>query len=144
MSDILECDNCGAVLLESDLFCGECGAARSTTAAPPEVSPREETAAELPAAPAAVLPSPASVGADSSSRQTLWRIVVIALGLSSVLLCVVGLAAFLLFGLTDSDVATPQENWLYSTICCLLPLAGPGVLAGLAALGLWFARLRNR
>lgn len=69
---------------------------------------------------------------------------VIALGLSSVLLCMAGLAAFLLFGLTESDVATPQENWIYSTVCCLLPLAGTGVLVGLAALGLWFARLRNR
>jgi len=57
---------------------------------------------------------------------------------------VAGLAAFLLFGLTDSEIASPQENWLYSTVCCLVPIAGMGVLVGLAALGLWFAQLRNR
>lgn len=68
----------------------------------------------------------------------------IALSLASVLLCMAGLAAFLLFGLNDSEVASPQENWLYSTVCCLLPFAGTGVVLGLAALGIWFARLRKR
>jgi hypothetical protein len=69
---------------------------------------------------------------------------VIALSVLSVLLCVVGVVAFLLLGLTESEVTSPQENWLYSTICCLVPIAGTGVVVGLAALGIWLVRLRNR
>ena len=68
----------------------------------------------------------------------------IILSLLSALLCLAGVAAFFLFALTDSDVVSPQENWLYSTICCLVPIAGPGVALGLAALGIWLARVRNR
>jgi hypothetical protein len=67
-----------------------------------------------------------------------------ALSLLSVLLCLVGLVVFLLFGLTDSDVTSPEENWLFSTICCLLPIAGSGLMVGLAAIGIWFVRLRKR
>jgi hypothetical protein len=58
--------------------------------------------------------------------------------------CLAGVAAFLLFGLTDSDVATPQENWLYATFCCLLPIAGSGALLLLGSLGIWYSRLRDR
>jgi hypothetical protein len=78
------------------------------------------------------------------SRQRLWQIGAITLGLLGVLLCLAGLAAFLLFGLTDSEFASPEENWLYATICCLIPIAGTGLMFGLAAVGIWLARLRKR
>jgi hypothetical protein len=66
------------------------------------------------------------------------------LGVTAAILCLIGLAAFLLFGLTDSDVASPTENWLYATFCCLLPIAGTGVVLAIAGLGIWWVRLRNR
>jgi hypothetical protein len=144
MSEVLECSNCGAVLLEADLFCGECGAPRPAVALPSEPSSVDQAATESTAAPPRVSPSPASEPARPTSRQGPWHIIVIALSVLSVLLCVVGVIAFLLFGLTESDVASPQENWLYSTICCLVPIAGTGVVVGLAALGIWLVRLRKR
>lgn len=143
MSDILECDNCGAVLLKADLFCGECGAPRPTLAslsAPDAVEPGpRESAAEAP-----IGLQPSTLEPARSQSQRLWQIAVIALALLSVLLCVFGLAAFLVFGLTDSEVASPEENWLYSGICCLLPLAGTSAVLILASVGIWFARLRKR
>lgn len=96
------------------------------------------------AAPPTVLLPSASEPASPKSRLGLWQITVIALTLLSALLCLAGLAAFLIFGLTDSDVASPQENWLYSTICCLVPITGPGIVLGFAALGIWLARVRNQ
>jgi hypothetical protein len=91
------------------------------------------------------LPLSASEPASSlRSRRRLWKLIVITLGLLSVLLCFAGLLTFLLFGLTDSEIASPRENWLYSALCCLVPLTGTGSVSGLAALGLWFARLRKR
>jgi hypothetical protein len=69
---------------------------------------------------------------------------VIILGILAAVLCLLGLVAFLLFGLTDSESFTPQENWLFATFCCLLPIAGTGAILAVAALGIWFARLRNR
>lgn len=144
MPDVLECGNCGAVLLESDLFCGECGAPRSAMAPLPAPSASEHVSTGSAAVPPAVLPSAAAEPARPRSAVGLWRIAVISLGLLSVLLCVAGLAVFLLVGLAESDVTSPQDNWIYSTLCCLVPIAGPGVLVGLAALGIWFARLRKR
>ena len=145
MANLIQCDNCGAVLLESDLFCGECGAPRSAMVPPPEPAYPDQASTESGTVSPGVSPSPASSEpAHPTSRQKLWQITVIALGALSLLLCLVGLVAFLLFGLTESEVASPQENWIYSTICCLVPLAGTGVAVGLAALGIWLVRLRKR
>jgi hypothetical protein len=69
---------------------------------------------------------------------------VIILGILAAVLCLFGLVAFLLFGLTESEGFTPEENWLFATFCCLLPIAGTGVILAVAAVGIWFARLRNR
>jgi hypothetical protein len=68
----------------------------------------------------------------------------IVLGILAAILCLVGVAAFLLFGLTESDVTTPAEDWLYATFCCLLPIGGTGVILAVAGLGIWWVRLRNR
>ena len=59
-------------------------------------------------------------------------------------LCLLGLAVFLLFGLTEAEDMTPAENWLLSTLCCLLPIAGTGVAMAVAGLVIWWAKLRNR
>jgi hypothetical protein len=69
---------------------------------------------------------------------------VIVLGILAAILCLLGLVTFLLFGLTESDVASPTENWLYATFCCLLPIAGTGGVMAVVGLGIWWIRLRNR
>jgi hypothetical protein len=135
MAESVQCDSCGAVLLEEDMFCGECGVPRSLA------TPSPESAATV--SPATPPPTPPPPGPSSSSTK-VWRIAVIVLGITSAILCLLGVAAFLLFGLTEGVDVTPAENWLYSTFCCLLPIAGTGAILAVAGLGIWWIRLRNR
>ena len=142
MTEQIQCDNCGAVLLEEDVFCGECGAPRPSLTEAAQLAVEEPSAAQpLPTPPPPPPPQPA---ARSASPTAGWRVSVIILGVLAAVLCLLGLAAFLLFGLTESEGFTPEENWLFATFCCLLPIAGAGVILVLAAVGIWFARLRNR
>jgi hypothetical protein len=134
MAQPIQCENCGAILLKEDVFCGECGAPRPSVAPPSEPVGATPPVAPLP-------PRPAS---PPSSSGTGWRVVVIVLGILAAILCLLGLVTFLLFGLTESDVASPTENWLYATFCCLLPIAGTGGVMAVAGLGIWWIRLRNR
>lgn len=139
MAEPIQCNKCGAVLLAEDLFCGECGAPYLATV------PAEDVAATVPVAetsPAGASPAPASPAAVPSKNG--WRIAVIILLVLGACLCLMGVSTFLLFGLTDSDVATPEENWLYATFLCLLPIAGMGAVLALTGVGIWFSRLRNR
>jgi len=133
MTGPIQCINCGAVLLKEDIFCGECGAPR-----PSETSPAEGM--EEPQADP--LPEPRPVRRPDS--DTIWRVAAAVLGIVGVLVCLLGLAAFLLFGLIEAEDMTPAENWLLSTICCLLPIAGTGVAMAVAGLVIWWAKLRNR
>lgn len=68
----------------------------------------------------------------------------IILGIVAAILCLAGISAFLLLGLTETEGVTAQENWLYATFCCLLPLGGAGAVMAIAGLGIWFIRLRSR
>jgi hypothetical protein len=76
--------------------------------------------------------------------QTGWRVAFIALVLLGALACLAGLVAFLLMGLTESDVTTPQEDWLYATLCCLLPIGGTGAILVITGVAIWFRQLRQR
>jgi hypothetical protein len=140
MAEPIQCDNCGAILLEEDIFCGECGAPRPSVLQAPKQPATEPPDA---APPIATAPSPRTPR-PPSSPQTGWRVATIVLGILGTLLCLLGLSAFLLFGLTESGDFTPEENWLYATFCCLLPIAGTGLVLALAGAGIWWARLRNR
>ena len=133
MTGPIQCINCGAVLLKEDIFCGECGAPR-----PSETSPAEDM--EEPQADP--LPEPRPV--RRPDPDTIWRVAAAVLGIVGVLVCLLGLAVFLLFGLTEAEDMTPAENWLLSTLCCLLPIAGTGVAMAVAGLVIWWAKLRNR
>jgi hypothetical protein len=134
MAQAIQCENCGAILIEEDVFCGECGAPR-----PDATGPSETEVVDSP-----TIAPPPSPEAPSGSRETAWRVAVIVLGVTAAILCLIGVAAFLLFGLTDSDVTSPAEDWLYATFCCLLPIAGTGAILAIAGLGIWWVRLRNR
>lgn len=146
MTTAIQCDNCGAVLLQEDVFCGECGAPRpqSTESIEPETGETpptpDHTATDrpphAPARPQPVRPSAAS--------DTGWRVAFIVLVVLGAFACVAGIATFLLFGATSTETTTPAEDWLYSAICCLLPIGGTGTL--LAAIGgvIWYTRLRSR
>lgn len=135
MAESIQCDSCGAVLLEEDVFCGECGVPR------PLASPPPEPTATVPPATLPVTPPPPGRSRPSTD---FWRIGVIVLGIAGASLCLLGIAAFLLFGLTEGGDVTPAENWVYSTFCCLLPIAGTGAILIAAGLGIWWIRLRNR
>lgn len=136
MSQPIQCENCGAVLLQEDVFCGECGAPFSTPR-PGADAPPTPQAAPPPQRPPAPRP-------PQSSSNTAWRVAAIVLVIVGAIMCILGLSAFLIFGLTESEVATPTENWLYATFCCLLPIAGSGGILALAAAGIWYSRLRDR
>ncbi len=138
MAESIQCDNCGAVLLKEDAFCGECGAPRPSL--PPGLEPAEPVEPELPAP---VVPQ-ARPAAPVDARQRRWRVVTIILGILAAILCLAGIGAFFLLGLTETEGFTTEENWLYATFCCLLPFAGAGTILAIAGLGIWFSRLRNR
>lgn len=133
MTRPIQCDNCGAVLLKEDIFCGECGSPRPTETSRAEVI-------EEPQADALSEPSPVR----RPDSDTIWRVVAAVLGIVGALLCLLGFAVFLLFGVIESESYTPAENWLLSTVCCLLPIAGTGAATASAGLVIWWARLRNR
>ncbi len=130
MAGLEQCKYCGAVLSPEDTVCGECGAPRPEIASPPP-----------PDAPAAAPPPAAPVPAPSS--RTGWRAAFVALIVVGVLVCIVGILAFVLAGVTETEGWTAQENWLFSAGCCLLPIAGSGLVLVLAGVGIWFARLRG-
>jgi hypothetical protein len=143
MAELTQCESCGAVLAKEDIFCGECGAPNPSlegaldaanierpVAPPPDVSPSSEPVPPAPARP------------DSSRAR--WRAASIALVVLGTIACVAGLAAFLVFGLMEGENTTPAEDWLFSALCCLLPIGGTGAILAISGVGVWFARLRNR
>lgn len=68
----------------------------------------------------------------------------IALVVLGAIACIIGIAAFLLFGLAGGETLTSKENWLYATVLCLLPIAGPGAVLVGAGMFIWLTRLRHR
>jgi len=133
MAETIQCSNCGAILHEDDLFCGECSAPRapSTTS----VDLLDEPQADL-------LPGPPPPRRPDPERG--WFVAAAVLGTIGVLLCVLGILAFVLVGIIPAEGVPQTEGWLISATCCLLPIGGAGAVAGVAALVIWWARLRNR
>jgi hypothetical protein len=140
-----QCDNCGAILLKEDLFCGECGAPSPPTAGsvdPVETQPMA-AAEPTPTLPPFVQPPPPSAQPALSPARR-WRTAFIVLVVLAVTACMAGIIAFLIFGSMESEATTPAEDWLFSAICCLLPIGGTGALLGGISGIIWYARLREQ
>jgi hypothetical protein len=73
-----------------------------------------------------------------------WQIVAIVLAGLGAMLCLVGLILFAVFGMTSTEGYTTAENWLFSAMCCLLPIAGSGALLALTSIVIWMNRLKDR
>lgn len=142
MAEQIQCDNCGASLAPEDAFCGECGAPRPSLV---EASGLGQGAPVLETRPPALPPPPPRPASRTTSApQTNWRVAYILLLALGAMACVAALAAFFVFASIGGEDLTPQENWLMSALCCLLPIGGIGALL-LAAGGLvWYARLKDR
>lgn len=143
VSELTECASCGAVLQPQDEFCGECGAPRPSTVKIPGPPAGLQPGGSLAAGQAPVPPPVRIDSARRFERESAWRAGFYILLVLGVLACLAGLILFLAFGLSESDVATPEENWLYSTICCLLPIGGTGAMLLLAGIAIRHARLRE-
>jgi hypothetical protein len=97
-----------------------------------------------PAAGQAPVVPPVRLGREQQfASESAWRFGFYILLILGVLTCVAALLFFFVLGLSESDVATPGENWLYSALCCLVPVGGTGALLLLAGLSIWYARLRE-
>jgi hypothetical protein len=142
MNQPIQCENCGAVLLEQDLFCGECGAPRPAAAVasePPASTP------PLPVAPPKPVLSPPGPPPAQPARppETGWRVVLVALVVLGAIACCAGLTLFLLAGVGGSDTATAGDAWLTATLLCLLPIGGLGALFLIAGWVIWRTQLRG-
>jgi hypothetical protein len=152
MSEQTQCDNCGAVLLAEDLFCGECGAPRrSLDEVIESVTGEEQAKVEQPVKVIAPPPKPpkprpsmASAIPSADSPRSGWRVAVILLITLGVLACIVALVAFVVFGRMEGEDTTPAEDWLFSAFCCLLPIGAIGAVFLGTGVFFWFRRLRNR
>jgi hypothetical protein len=145
MAEVTQCPNCGAVFVKEDIFCGECGAPRPSLeelGEPVASPPAEPIAGPEPPLPPLIPPTTSDARIPSSAKAG-WRAAFIVLVVLGAIACVVGLAAFLVFGSMPSEATTPQEDWLYSAICCLLPIGGTGGLLLIAGLAIWYTRVRR-
>jgi hypothetical protein len=144
MAGPIQCDNCGALLTKEDVFCGECGAPQPPPGSVPEQSTGLAATAAPELEPNLSAPVPSAPESDPSSAKTGWRVAVIVLLTLGVIICFIGLVAFLVFGMMEGEDTTPAEDWLFSAICCLLPIGGTGAVLAIVGAVLWNMRLRDR
>ena len=144
MAGPIQCDNCGALLTAEDVFCGECGAPQP----PPGSTPAQTPDPVGTGAPGPIIIPPISEPSapepDPATAKTGWRVAVIVLLTLGFILCLGGVVAFLIFGMMEGEDTTPAEDWLFSAICCLLPIGGTGAVMAIVGAVLWSLRLRDR
>jgi hypothetical protein len=143
MPEIVQCENCGAVLAADDVFCGECGAPRPVGSQAIQAAARPQAATETAARAPVTAPPLVSVAHPPAVGNRGWRAAFIVLVVLGALACLLGLASFLLFGSIPGENMTRQEDWLSATLCCLLPIGGTGALLAAAGGTIWYVRLRK-
>jgi hypothetical protein len=145
MTEIIQCENCGAALAPEDTFCGECGAPRPASGGAAEpAKPDQPAAPQVAPSPPPFVPAALPAAHPIASAQKGWRAAFITLVVLGAITCVVGLAAFLIFGSIPGENMTPQEDWLYSAVCCLLPIGGIGALLVVIGGVIWYTRVRKQ
>jgi zinc-ribbon domain len=148
MANPVQCDNCGAMLSDEDIFCGECGTPRPAPAFRPEAA--GPAAAPPPSAPMAApslspaagpLPQPSSrAGGVSQGWRTAAIVVAILAAVAAVGLCISGLILAFLVRDPELGQAGTQDMIIGSSVCCLCP----GVLALIVAIVLWVFVIRRK
>ena len=132
MADLVQCEECGAVLAKDDLPCGECGAVR------PPGGPAPRGTVD----PTVAVPSPPPAARPPAFPKARWRAAFIILIVLGIITCVLALVIFGIVGATPSEATTPQEDWIYSAVCCLLPIGVAGMLFITAGVVVWYRSLR--
>jgi hypothetical protein len=149
MAESVQCANCGAVLLEEDIFCGECGAPRpslAATARPPEPVAAPPPSAPMPATP--LSPTPGLPPVQPASRRAGvsegWRTAAIVAAILAVVAAVgLWIAGLLLaFVVPDPELgqAATQDMIVGSSVCCFCP----GGLSLAVAIVLWAVVIRRK
>ncbi|MCR4408173.1 MAG: zinc ribbon domain-containing protein [Anaerolineae bacterium] len=123
----MKCPNCGAEIAPGDVFCGNCGKM---------VLPEESTA---PPPPPPVPPPPP---ADRTRKAMTIGIILVIAG---VVLCLagVGIGAVVAFAGQGEDLSL-AESVTGSVLCCMTPLALPGVIMAVIGGVVWFVWGRSK
>ena len=146
MSEERTCPSCGAALMPSDIFCGDCGArvqAPTFSAASDEAL--DDVSPEVAGIPLATEPTageyiPPPPVKRETSGDTALRIVVIVLAVGFLIasLCFCSLGGFAL--VPTEEYPTVAEDFGFATALCFVP----GVILGLLGAGAAYFGFRRR
>ncbi len=144
MTDQHQCDNCGAILAEDDLFCGECGAPQPAAQPTPEAAEPGPAPSAVPGSepvPEAVSPATPAKSARTPGQFRTAGIIAVTLAVSAAaLLCAMGLFVAFLVPDGETGLTATQDMLIFSGLCCFCP----GALAVIVAVVVWVLVIRRK